>query len=420
MNKDIHFYATFSAARLAGMSEHHALLLAYFCHSSSEYHQNAAYQISWHTSQGEISPPANLSKAKRGFPFSGVASNYWDLRHGYSSLFQRETPNQQRARKNSQASPQYHGAGANFRPQNIEPCEPTAIHSQESRQHRAVKHFIRQANPLTSYFWAGQFDRKHSLRGFFGVPAQPKLQPEIASDFIEVDDAGNATYISQGQSTNSTAASPPMPEKPTIHTHSADMEPSTAQAPLLTAENVADSRAHRDLLQQGIYQLGQGQSLAHLGVSLYCYQNGWLCDSQGLPVPESQRSSLDLFSLFHGTKTVIGKYLQQQAIPLEGSFQHYFDEVNAIAECLFTLGDENQRCARWLAFINEHIEPLPADPFQLFALQYNPLFLLHQLQQSNAVEQDKVLDENAFWQSHFGQHAQALHDIAQWHDQLVQ
>lgn len=444
MNKDIHFYATYAAARLAGMPENDALTLAYFCNTTSEYRFNPAYQAPWISADKSITPPATLYHQSNAFPFSGVASNYWDLTHGYSSLFaenvKKEHPKHTHNNsRNIHTGNKYHGAGATFHASSSGGSEGNsgATKHPENHQQRAVKSLIRRANPLTSYFWAGQFDRKHSLRGFFGIPQQTQAPQEThtPSDFIEVDDSGNATYVSHhahnepfrhestAQYRRTTQA---QPQKGTVP-HNAetltelhnDTQPQTTHN-IIAALNKADSRGHRDLLQHAIYTLGHGTSLAHLGVSIFCYQNSWLNDEEGKAVDVKKRESLDLFALFHGTKRVVEKYLAHQAIPLEGSFNHYFESLNNVAECLFNSGSEEQRCGHWIRFIGDNIDSKCACPWQIAALQYNPNLLLNQLQQTSAVHTQQIIDESAFWQSNFGQHLHALQEIDQWHEILLQ
>lgn len=444
MNKDIHFYATYSAARLAGMPTQDALKLAYFCQSCDEYSDNSAYQQVWLLGGQQIQAPKQLTHALAAerYPFTGIASNYWDLTHGYSSLFKEEAqPTNTRSTQQKHHihnTHRYFGAGATFTASSHQqkPNEATAK-TQETHQQRAVKNLIRKANPLTSYFWAGQFDRKHSLRGFFGINEQPAapIEPSVPSDFIEIDDEGNAIYVSGQEHTQQSSPSRQRDARftPSETTHPAanqeppfssgdtpsNIDPTPTNKPIIGAVNKADSRAHRDLLQHSIYTLGHGCSLAHLGVGLFCYQKSWLHDETGQVIAPQHRQSLDLFALFHGTKRVIEKYLAHQAIPLEGSFNHYFESLNQVAECLFYSGNEEQRSGHWKHFIGHNIDKESANPWQELALQYNPYWLLHRVQQTHAVDQYQIIDETAFWQSDYGQHLHALQEVAQWHEQLI-
>lgn len=481
MNKDIHFYATYSAARLAGMSASDAIKLAYFCQTTAEFTQNPSYQTAWYTADSIITAPSSVLSSCTGFPYFGIASNYWDITHGYSSLFTEYKNNtkhastQRSANTSNTAYGQYQGAGATIHnrrkssaqnneihnpycantnsPYNThlsQKNEPKATKQQQTRhdtayqhtneqtvahQQRAVKNLIRNANPLTSYFWAGQFDRKSSLRGFFGLPKQSPTpeNTEKPSEFIDIDDAGNATYVnshakeqSSKKNSNNSGFQRNTPKGSASMAHHAfheqQAEPSEStyratQQQMITPINEPDSRAHRDLLQYSIQH--HGDSLAHLGVALFCYQNSWLHTPAGQETTKEQRQKCDLFSLFHSTKIVIEKFLAHQDIPLEGSFSHYFESLNQVAECLFYQGSEEQRSGHWRAFIVDNIDRESTNNWQTLALLYNPQCVLAQLQQTACVKERQIIDERAFWQSDFGQHLHALIDIDSWHQRLL-
>lgn len=485
MNKDIHFYATYSAARLAGMPASDAIKLAYFCQTTAEFTQNPSYQAPWHTANNIITAPSSLLSSCTGFPYFGIASNYWDISHGYSSLFSKSandckhTSAQRSSNTSNTAYGQYQGAGATLHNRQKDSTQSNKTHKsysanvnnphstqstrknqqtatkqqqeQQKEQHRnihqhtdeqtvahqqrAVKNLIRNANPLTSYFWAGQFDRKSSLRGFFGLPKQspPPENTDKPSEFIDIDDAGNATYVSHDTTDHSpqknssqtrfhysSSKGSASPAHHAFHEQQPETSERTyqaAQQQMFAPINAPDSRAHRDLLQHSIQH--HGDSLAHLGVALFCYQNSWLHTATGQELTTEQRQKCDLFALFHSTKAVIEKYLAQQDIPLEGSFSHYFESLNQVAECLFYAGSEEQRCGHWRAFIVDNIDRESANNWQALALLYNPQCILTQLQQTACVNERQIIDEKAFWQSNFGQHLHALIDIDSWYQQLL-
>ena len=351
-----YYYATYLAARLAGMKQQDSQQLAYYCQTMSELQSGSPVLRPWHYQDYKFTPCVtgqSDTQAQEGHE-GRFGSFHCEL------AFQHLPTLQETHVKPVSASPA------------VTKVEPIAESAPGPESDKVTCHYY---NPLTDIDWqhGGQF--------------RPGFSQKLANKHHEVKppESESSPYFDWREGKIEL-------EEGICSTASKPLEDEEAHQPDTRLNCVANSDFARTMLNDGIYKARyqstvKGMELALLGCRLYAYQNTWQHELATEMSPEER--AVRLLDAYYWTQYAIECYLQGKPMDSERSLAgHDKPELNYGLEqslkALFLFSGESLEGEyMWLRRMPALLANYGQGPSPIFVnwregLRYRPNHLLEQ------------------------------------------